>query len=302
LFNKLSLSDVDSDSFSSIGSQEILLEKLREQLLLLINSEQTKIPVISSVVLEIIKVVDDPGSTFDAIAKIAEKDQFLGGKLLKIANSPLYRGAYPISKIADAVRRLGMSEMKKLLFSFSMSTILVKKGVYDLILQDFWKHSLASAICAEEISKMIGIDPAYAYISALMHDIGRTFIVMGAVELEKYVDRQGVFGEAVVRKVSSDIHVKMGEVIAKKWNLPDTIADSIKYHHSVDKARELSEIVLVVHCADKLANFLGYGDESYPSVLENEASFYYLNMSTEQILELKKSLAEKIEVMINEIM
>lgn len=270
--------------------EEELIEDLKIEILALLNSDKFKIPMFPSVAQELMQIIDSKKVDFDKIAAIIKKDQFLGAKLLKIANSPVYKSRYPAGKIEDAVRRLGLEEVKKLLFMISMSHFVVKKGTFANMFQDFWRHSIVAAEAAKQISRILKVDSSYAYIAGLLHDIGRTFVLMALEEMSKKTGDSSFFHEAILLKLTKDIHVDAGDIISQKWHLPGSIEKSIKYHHNIARAKK-EQIPLIVYVSEKLANYYGFGDEEKVSSLENEPSLYFLGFDGKKI----ELLDEKLE-------
>jgi len=295
LIDKRVLKIISENNMFNVESQDIILNNLKELVVYLINNDSFIIPMIPQVTRELLSIIDKRDLSISELVSIIEKDQFLLGMLLKVANSPVYAGSYPITKIKDSIMRLGLNEVRKILFTISMSTYQLRKGEYVDIFKKLWEHSIATAVSAQEISRLLKIESSYAYIAAMMHDIGKNFVLIAIVEMEKALKMPGFFGLDIVNTVIQDLHVKLGGFVAKKWNLPDIITDSILYHHKVTEAREKSEIALIVYCSDKLSGFLGYGDENSISPI-NEAGFYYLGMdqtSIESLIETVPGIYEK---------
>ncbi len=263
--------------------------RLKEMLLELISSENFKIPMLPTIAQELISTIDNPHITFNKLADIIKKDAFIGAKLLKVANSPFYAGGFPVSKIEVALQRIGIEEVKKILFLITMSNFLIKKGRYSYLFKEFWEHSLLSAISGKAIAEMLKIDSSYAYIAGLLHDIGRTFVLIGVMELEKKFGSEKMPDEIIVRQVSFELHTKIGELIASRWNLPDLIKNSIVYHHSLEKART-NDISLITLASEKMLSFFDKSDEESMKDIAMEPAFYILGLTREQIEELKEKM------------
>ena len=57
-------------------------------------------------------------------------------------------------------------------------------------------------------------------------------------------------------------HQAVGEVLCKKWNIPDVICDVVAYHHCPEEytgSEETKKYVLLIHLADNLVKELNIG-------------------------------------------
>ena len=68
------------------------------------------------------------------------KDQVLVGRLLKVANSGMYGRSRSIKTISDAVVRIGLDEIKKIVYAVSNEGLLRRDlKVYRYPDKGFWK-------------------------------------------------------------------------------------------------------------------------------------------------------------------
>ncbi len=263
--------------------EENILESLKSLVLELITTDTLKIPMLSTIARELLDIIDKPNTDFDKISHLIEKDQFVSAKILKIANSPLYASKYPVTKLDEAVRRMGLVEVKNLLFAISMSNFIMKKGSYSSFFEELWQHSIFIATACKEISKILNIDSQYFYVAGLLHDIGRSIVLMGIVELEKYMKKTDFFTLEIIKKVTFDFHTKVGDLVASKWKLPGSVRDSIVRHHDFQMVMQSDDSVKIVFASEKIVASLGYSDEISVDNILNEPIFYMLGMNENDI-------------------
>lgn len=95
-----------------------------------------------------------------------------------------------------------------------------------------YQHSLQVANLAEQAAEAIGADAQMTHVGALYHDIGKMANPVFFTENQQHVDNPHESLNDPYR--SADIiisHVTEGEVIAKKYKLPNRIRDFIMEHH-----------------------------------------------------------------------
>ena len=78
------------------------------------------------------------------------------------------------------------------------------------------------------------------FIGGLLHDIGKLALFqhddaryMKVIEL---IENEGITDIEAEKQVFGVDHTEVGGEIAKAWQLPSTLHDIIRYHHSPEKA------------------------------------------------------------------
>src|SRR5512142_642283 len=119
-----------------------------------ILEESHKLTVFPTVVTEILQKVDDPTTTPAMFQQIIIKDPLVTAKTLKLANSAYYGFPRAITTISAAVVLLGLDTLRGLIIAISASNMLTKevKG-YRYQKDDFWHHSLSTALITQKIAK-----------------------------------------------------------------------------------------------------------------------------------------------------
>ncbi|MBA1332428.1 phosphohydrolase, partial [Candidatus Endoriftia persephone str. Guaymas] len=64
------------------------------------------LPTLPDVALEALVVINDIESSVNDLVKIISRDTALTARLIRYANSPLYRGVNPVSSIKQAITRI----------------------------------------------------------------------------------------------------------------------------------------------------------------------------------------------------
>lgn len=207
------------------------------------NSEYTEllakvrdIPTLPAVAMRVNELINDPTSSSADVAEVLKKDQVLTAKILRLVNSSYYAIPGGVSDVQRALAFLGFNTLAQLVLGISVFSVFKDIAVEDFSMPEFWKHALATAVCAESIAKRLKYPkPEEAFTCGLLHDIGK--LVLHEVDPDRLASivretrlRSCSFVE-VEREWELPGHSFLGEVIATQWGLPQSIRLAIHYHH-----------------------------------------------------------------------
>ncbi len=121
----------------------------------------------------------DPNVTVEEITDIVKFDQAIATNILRLCNSSYFGIQRNVTKLNEAVVYIGLSELKKILVvSATGKYFEEKQSGYEMDKGELWRHSLSTAIIAENIVKTIGLKKAdNIFISGLLHDTGKLVLI-----------------------------------------------------------------------------------------------------------------------------
>ena len=257
------------------------------------------LPVVPMVASRVIDEVANHKSTADSLSKIIGQDQALLGRILRIANSPFYRGRIPTSTLQAAIVRLGPALVRDLVISLSTQSLFKE---FDSFEQQMWNHSLAAAFGAQLVAAEAHVaNPDEAFVAGLLHDVGKTILVNhnpGYSELLLEANANNRPHHEVEREAYGFDHADVGGVLMGKWQLADTLVESVRYHHRLDELEEAPQstraLICVIAVADSLAYKLGLsiGETVRPLEAETHVGCKILGLNQEQIETLSEKLRE----------
>lgn len=247
------------------------------------------------------RVIDEVAnhkSTADSLSKIIGQDQALLGRILRIANSAFYRGRIPTSTLQAAIVRLGPALVRDLVISLSTQSLFKE---FDSFEQQMWNHSLAAAFGAQLVAAEAHVaNPDEAFVAGLLHDVGKTILVNHNKDyadlLLKANDLSRPHHE-VEREAYGFDHADVGGVLMNKWQLADSLVESVRYHHRLDELEEAPQstrgLICVIAVADALAYKLGLsiGELVRPLEADHHVGCKILGINQDQI----EALAEKLK-------
>lgn len=134
--------------------------------------ENGKLPSPKGVALRVIELIDIDATNQD-IAYTIKADPALSSRIIKIANAKISYQTRPIASIADAVTILGFNTVRQLTLGLSLMDGNCNGACEQFDYQDFWAHSLLTAITAQNMILSSGIGSTEeVFILGLMVKIG----------------------------------------------------------------------------------------------------------------------------------
>jgi putative nucleotidyltransferase with HDIG domain len=151
----------------------------------------------------------------------------------------------------------------------------------------FWRHSIATALCAKILARHARLDQDHAFIAGLLHDIGR--LVLASSFPEQYAQvlaccdsEDASLGSAELKVLGVD-HQRAGQMLAEAWKFPPAIQRAIGQHHAPAGA-DLGEVPGIVHLANAVVHALDLGGGEHNAVpLLLDAAWDSLRMTPEQL-------------------
>jgi putative nucleotidyltransferase with HDIG domain len=211
-------------------------------------------------VMFIQKLIADPDSDMASIAKQISTDPALTADLLKIVNSAQYMLSKKVDNISEAVNMVGINGIKNLLYSYGTVKVL---GDETSAKKKLWEHSYRTAFYAYNLVKNFKNDHNLlddVYVGGILHDMGK--IIFSNVHPELLEKIKGFSTEknipaSTFENLSAGMnHAELGAMIAEKWNFPEVLVGSIRYHHAPgDAPDDLKNIVDAVYIANMFCEY-----------------------------------------------
>src|SRR5487761_2235138 len=190
------------------------------------------------VFIRINRLVEDPKSTSNEIAKAVGQDPSLTVRLLRVANSSFYGFSSEVDTISKAVAIIGTSQIRNLALAASITSSFegLPNGLVSM--EHFWRHSLYCALVARRLSKRVsGCDADAVFTAALLHDIGELIIFSRLPQeakdslllVQESADELPLY--LAERKMMGFDHAQVGGELSRQWKLPLMLEECIEFHH-----------------------------------------------------------------------
>ena len=227
-----------------IPTKEEFLESLEDAL----KKETLVLPTFPDVAIKAREAADNENTTAEDLARIINTDAALSARLLKVANSPLFRARNKIENIQIAITRMGNRVIRNLIMSITVEQMFHSKSA---VLADrfkkAWEHSVQVAAFSRVLAMSSpSLDPEQAMLAGLFHDIGVLPILVEAEKHDYFIKNP-----AALDKIIDDLHVDVGRLIVEHWDFPQELIEVVWEHENLTRNAkptvDYSDIVLIAN-------------------------------------------------------
>ena len=189
------------------------------------------------VVAQVLRVTGDPDVAMSEVSSVIEKDPALTAKLLKVSNSPYYGMKQVVGTLRLALVILGVREVRNIVLGIAVVDSLKDRSTERLLDQlHFWDHSVMVAGFAKKLGTHLRLNlQGEDFIAGLLHDIGKMVLWRQLKEEYEAVFDKGAGHSEDLCKAEKEAfgfdHADAAAVLAKRWNMPHTLADALWFHH-----------------------------------------------------------------------
>ncbi|XOV87822.1 MAG: HDOD domain-containing protein [Pseudomonadota bacterium] len=206
------------------------------------------IPMLPRVAGAVIALTQDPTADMASLARFIQQDPALASRVMKIANSPSYRGVTPMASLQQAIARLGMKVMGEVALAASIGARVFSARGYESDMQALWHHAVLSAGWAREIARIRRTNVEAAFMCGLLHQIGKPVVLQLVTELSPVPPTQAMLSDII-----SEFYVPAGAQLAGAWGLPAMVVTTINCHNRYETASEFPNETMIVAAARRLA-------------------------------------------------
>lgn len=249
----------------------------------------------------------NPNCSVEEITKLISQDIGLSGSILKTVNSTFFGLKNKIVSINQAINLLGIKSVVNIVNALSIRGSLSDEAIISL--GRFWDTATDIANACTTIAKLIGYhSPDEAYTIGLFHNCGTVLMLHRFDSYSNVMEQAYAQHDKRIIDIENELlntnHAVVGFYVAKSWNLPLTMCETIAEHHSAmgifanqDYANtEKKNLLAILKMAENICGnyrVLGNASEDYEwQKLEKQileyvglSSYDYQNI-TEHIVEL----------------
>lgn len=248
------------------------------------------LPPLPALVVELMSNLDREEAGSRMLAEKISHDQALMAKTLRLANSSFYGVQGKVSTIQQAIAIVGFNSIRTLVTAAALIGKFSGEGRDDFNFKAFWRHSIATALCAKALARHLKVNQDHAFMVGLLHDIGRLVLVSHAPKIYQQVvahraaaDCSMIEAERAVLEID---HAVVGRALAEHWKFPVLMQKAIERHHAPE-GQEANSLIQIVHVADAVVHALdlsGEEDELVPPV--SAAAWDSLDVARELFLQV----------------
>jgi HD-like signal output (HDOD) protein len=199
-----------------------IVSSIREEVTAAISKDALQLPTMPEIALKIREVAEDPDTRVQELAAVIGTDPGITAQLIKVSNSPLYRGRQDASTVHMAITRLGVA------FSCNLATGIAMKqcfqatsNVIDRRMRSVWAHATEVAAISTVLARnFTRLKPDLAALGGLVHNIGVLPVLTWAEEHDRLV-HDGITLDRVINELQGEL----GSMILRNWDFPPELLD-----------------------------------------------------------------------------
>jgi HD-like signal output (HDOD) protein len=187
------------------------------------------------------------------VVEIIRSSPALAGNVVKVANSPYYMSAKPVTSLKAAFMRIGLDQARRVSLASLVGSSYEVNG-FDRIMSRIQLHSIAAASVAEMIAPFTQLPKEEAFLGGLLHDAGMVLTYRLMSSANKATGDAWLVDQGTLRRMARKYHQRLGALFLSGWDLPGSVATMIAFHHHPDEAaEEFQPHAKCIHIADALA-------------------------------------------------
>ncbi|MDO9048917.1 MAG: HDOD domain-containing protein [Methylobacter sp.] len=185
-----------------------------------LDANRLILPTLPDIALKVKNAVANGDISAKELADMIVTDAALSTQVIRVANSPKYRGAAEINNIQTAVSRLGNNTIRILVTSLVMKQMFCPSSkLLENIFRKIWEQSInVSSISRALCAFVPHLNSEEAMLAGLIHQIGKLPILMLVETIPEFRD-----SPARTEKLLQKAHPAVGKLIMDAWDFPENL-------------------------------------------------------------------------------
>lgn len=185
-----------------------------------LDANRLVLPTLPDIALKVKNAVNNGDISAKELAEMIVTDAALSTQIIRVANSPMYRGTSEINNVQMAVSRLGNNTIRTLVTSLVMKQMFCPSSkLLESLFRKTWEQStnvsaISRALCA--FAPHLNSDEAM--LAGLIHQIGKLPILMLAENIPEFRD-----SPTRMEKLLEKAHPAVGKLIMDAWDFPENL-------------------------------------------------------------------------------
>ncbi len=188
----------------------------------------TQVPL--EFIMQLNAITRDPDVEINEVAKLIEREPNMCAQLMRLSNTAHFSRGQRIGSVNQAIMRLGLTIVKRLIISFGIFDVASDKIALPYFNEtDFLKSNIAGAMISEEVARISGVaDTDEIYICTLLRDFG--VFILKQYFPDIFEDIFSIVHEKkwpfsfTCRTVYGIDHYRIASLMFAQWKLPILIA------------------------------------------------------------------------------
>jgi HD-like signal output (HDOD) protein len=204
------------------------------------------LPCFPDVVVRIRQALADPSTTPEKTVTIVGNEPRLAARLLQMANSAAFNpSGRPLTDLRSAITRLGYQVVQSAAVGYAVQQMKYAGPLRSIAkpLSELWKECVSVASVSQAVARRTTVSPDEAFLTGLLHGIGRLYIMVRAMGHAAEFGNDQVFLDMV-----SDWHAPIGKAVLENWGFAEEMCNAVGEQQDYDRrwirGGELSDILI----------------------------------------------------------
>ncbi|MCB1685776.1 MAG: HDOD domain-containing protein [Pseudomonadales bacterium] len=198
-----------------------LATQIQQEVASAVDNDELELPSLPEVALRIREEAESRNVSAQSLAVVIGADPGLAVRMIRVANSPLFRATRTIEDLNMALSRLGVEYAANLATGFAMQQMFqATSDVIDRKMRSVWSRATEVAAVSGVLAKAYTrLRPDQATLAGLTHMIGVLPILAWAEEHPQFLQ-----DSLTLDRVIDSIHGSLGTMILQRWEFPEEVA------------------------------------------------------------------------------
>ena len=205
------------------------------------------LPCFPDIVIRIRNALADPKSTPEKTVTIVGAEPRLAARLLQTANSAAFNSSgKPLTDLRNAITRLGHQLVQSAALAFAVQHMKEEESLRSIVkpMTELWQQSISVASICQVVARRTKVSPDEAFLTGLLHGIGRLYIMVRAVGKVSALSDREAFYDLV-----ADWDASIGKTVLENWGFAEEMCEAVGDQRDTDRKRkhdaDLSDILMI---------------------------------------------------------
>jgi HD-like signal output (HDOD) protein len=184
--------------------------------------------------MRIRKALAEPDVGLTEIVRIVGTEPRLAARLLQAANSAAFNPAgRHLTDLRAAITRLGHRPVQSAAMSFAVKQLRLAPALRAISrpLNVLWEQSISVAAICQVIARRTRVSPEEAFLTGLLHGIGRLYIMVRSVGQSDKLYQDPSFVEMI-----DSWHAAIGKAVLENWGFDEHMSEALGEQEDYDRS------------------------------------------------------------------
>lgn len=266
-----------------------------------LEKKEFDLPPLPQIANQVLALTLDLQASASQLTALIEQDPILTAKIFQVSNSVIQGSTREIGSLQQAISWLGLNTVAGTAFILSVQAGVFQVQGYEAEVKALWRHMLTAAFYAKSIARRIGCSPDAAFLSGLLHAIGKPLVVH-LVNQNQQRSTSSLPWSAIMTLIRES-YVELGRALGEAWGFPDSVKEAINLHqdHSYHLASSPTKSAAITCLANHFALYCFDPDAHSEEILRGQQVVGALNVSDDVIdalLQNNSSIQAQVDSML----